>query len=183
MAYSVVYTASTNVPEHNKLYKNILATTITASLVFLLFFVSSLVVGCAPVVNEDNNKTAVGIAEMSQDGTLTIQMFDTPKGVGVEISKPTDPYYEEHIQMVGGIKPGEKKYIRRSVGLVHMNADGSISFVLYGGGTRNGEQYRVTGDARPGEPSYNAMLLRVGGLKPGESKTIPEKNVKQSQEQ
>lgn len=114
-----------------------------------------------------------GIAEMSPDGVLRLQMFDAVKNADTQILKLTDPYYKESVEMVGGIKPGERKLIPRSSGQVHMNADGTIEFVLMTR-TNAGGVGRTFGDAKPGDPSYEAMLSRVGGLKPEETKMIPE---------
>lgn len=122
-----------------------------------------------------DRSSMAGIAEMSPDGVLRLQMFDAVKGADTQVLKPTDPYYKESVEMIGGIKPGERKSIPRFSGQVHMDADGTIEFVLMAR-TSAGGVGRSFGDAKPGDPNYETMLSRVGGLRPGETKMIPEKH-------
>lgn len=121
---------------------------------------------------ESDIKNPAGIAEMSKDGVLTIHMFDAPKGSDSQIVKPSDPYYEEMRQIVGGIQPGERKSIVRSIGQVHMDANMTITYTLHGI-EKSGPQFLKSGQSKPGDPDYDSWISRVGGLKPGETKVIP----------
>ena len=124
-------------------------------------------------MNSDANSHD-GIAEMASDGVLTIRMFGAPKGGDTQIVKPSDPYYEEHLKMVGGIKPGEKKWIDQSIGQIHMDSSGIITYTLHGI-EKSSPQFLKTGKSKPGDPDYVNWVSRVGGLKPGETKLIPAK--------
>lgn len=120
------------------------------------------------------DKNAVGVLEMSTDGTLTLEMFEAPQGANTQTIKPTDRYYERHIQEVGGIHPGERKFIYRSAGEVTMSDDGSIRYIM-NAFSESGEAFGTSGIAKPGDPNYEDLLKRVGGLKPGQTKPLPYK--------
>ena len=102
-------------------------------------------------------------------------MFDAIESANTQILNSTDPYYKESLEMIGGIRPGERKFIPRSSGQVHMNVNGTIEFALIAR-TSTGGVGRTFGDAKPGDPNYEAILSKVGGLNPGETKMILEKD-------
>ncbi len=56
---------------------------------------------------------SIGVASMSADGTISLQLRAESPGGGVGDAllfyKPTDPKYAEVFRHIGGIKPGEVK--------------------------------------------------------------------------
>jgi hypothetical protein len=63
-----------------------------------------------PIPCEDID--SVGLAKMSADGTITLQLrslWPDPVAESVLVFAPDDPQYEEIKHHLGGIKPGESK--------------------------------------------------------------------------
>jgi hypothetical protein len=81
---------------------------------FALGAILSVLLGCAAAQDATTkNTTSIGVATMSVDGTITLQLMAEGAGgtVGdaVLVYKPGDKMYEEVKQHIGGIKPGEEK--------------------------------------------------------------------------
>ena len=58
---------------------------------------------------------SIGVATMTQDGTITLRLRSLPPGPvaeGTMSYRPGDPQYEEIMRHLGGIKPGETKPVR-----------------------------------------------------------------------
>jgi hypothetical protein len=58
---------------------------------------------------------SIGTAQMSADGTITLQLHSIepdPIAEGVLVYAPDDPQYEEIKQHLGGIAPGESKEVK-----------------------------------------------------------------------
>ena len=144
---------------------------ILAIILVLLFL--SFNAGCTrapmePTPMEENSNNMAGIIKMPRDGVLVIRMFHSqgpPHDLFIERDNPS---YKELIYLVGGIKPGEKKLLPRTIGEVHMNADRSITYWYTAGEL-------TIYHAKSGDGVYRGMLSSVGGLEPGESKMIPAK--------
>ena len=64
--------------------------------------------------------------------------------------------------------PSEKPAAGKSIGMARMLADGSI---LVGVGA--GDRAQAVLQLRPGDTQYQLLLDHIGGLKPGETKSIP----------
>ncbi len=60
-----------------------------------------------------------------------------------------------------------------SIGVATMSADGTITLRL----RAESDDGKTVGDGqliyRPGDPKYGEVLRHLGGLKPGESKSVP----------
>jgi hypothetical protein len=114
-----------------------------------------------------------GYAEMSADGTLTVHIVQSS---GVELREthaPGSPDYRSYVAWAGNPRVGERKPIPVYSGLASMDADGVITFTH---GNDNRHELTVeptTGRIRPGDPDYQAMIDRVGGLNAGEFRGIP----------
>ena len=128
--------------------------------------------GCVNKAMGSDLKKSIGTASMAADGVLTLRLDDAPKGQAPEVVKPSDADYQQMLQVVGEIKPGEQKSIFESIGTVHMEADGRITYALHGIETL-GSQFLRSGQSKPGDADYNGWISRVGGLKPGETKSVP----------
>ena len=80
----------------------------------MLGAILSLLLGCAvaPVAMPEN-PSSIGVATMSADGTITLQLRAEGAGgtIGdaVFVYKPGDTMYQEIKRHIGDIKPGEKK--------------------------------------------------------------------------
>ena len=121
-----------------------------------------------------NTEQRIGTLKMSKDRSLILRMFEAPKGADTQIIKPSDRYYQKRIEEVGGLNPGEKKFLYRTAGEVTMNADGSIKYIFDAVGP-SGEALGASGISKPSDPNYNQLIHRVGGLIPGQTKAIPYK--------
>jgi hypothetical protein len=56
----------------------------------------------------------IGDATMAEDGTITINLHRTSDGIFVSGRKqyvPGDPHYQEVLDHIGGLKPGETKLV------------------------------------------------------------------------
>jgi hypothetical protein len=65
-------------------------------------------------LNANSTTDSIGVATMSPDGIIRLQLRAEGPGVvgdAVLVYKPGDPMYEEVKQHIGGIKPGEEKPI------------------------------------------------------------------------
>ena len=81
---------------------------------FMLGAILSLLLGCAAATGTTpENPSSIGVATMSADGTITLQLRAEGAGgtVGdaVFVYKPGDTMYQEIKRHIGDIKPGEKK--------------------------------------------------------------------------
>jgi hypothetical protein len=81
---------------------------------FMLGAILSLLLGCAvaPVAMPEN-PSSIGVATMSADGTITLQLraegAGGTMGDAVFVYRPGDRMYEEIKRHIGNIKPGETK--------------------------------------------------------------------------
>jgi hypothetical protein len=109
------------------------------------------------------DKTNVSVtAHMSDDRIITVHTAD-PRNPGFpdELLKPGARNYDETLQMVGGLSPGQTKRIPQFIGSISMAEDGS---------------YRIRGCCevtdlrivRVGDKDYARIRASVGALKPGE---------------
>lgn len=64
-----------------------------------------------------------------------------------------------------------KEMPREYIGVAYMDKDRALHVVF--GGEKDGEHMDARMKYEPGAPGYEEMVLRVGGLEPGESKPIP----------
>lgn len=123
--------------------------------------------GSAAVVGRSG---VIGTAIMSEDRVITIT-YD-PSAYGHEspplIVRPGDRDYQDHLDLLGGLEPGQQKEVFRYAGIVQMNEDRTLTVTGQGGPHVGAQVYR------PGEPSYDALLKRIGGLEPGHIKGLPE---------
>jgi hypothetical protein len=82
-----------------------------------------LYVGFAAAAHAADNKApihcenveSIGVAHMSEDGVITLQLqspLPGPRAEGALTYAPDDPQYEEIKQHLGGIAPGEYKPVR-----------------------------------------------------------------------
>jgi hypothetical protein len=81
---------------------------------FMLGAILTLLLGCAAApVTTPENPSSIGVATMSADGTITLQLRAEGAGgtIGdaVFVYKPGDTIYEQIKRHIGDIKPGEKK--------------------------------------------------------------------------
>ena len=81
---------------------------------FMLGAILSVLLGCAAAPGTTTqNAAGIGVATMSADGAITLQLRAEGAGgtVGdaVFVYKPGDPMYAEVKQHIGDIKPGETK--------------------------------------------------------------------------
>lgn len=81
---------------------------------FMLGAILSVLLGCAAApVTTPENPSSIGVATMSADGTITLQLraegTSGTVGDAVFVYKPGDTMYEEIKRHIGDIKPGEKK--------------------------------------------------------------------------
>jgi len=56
----------------------------------------------------------IGDATMAEDGTITLNMRRTADGMNVSGTikySPRDPHYQEVLDHIGGLKPGETKLV------------------------------------------------------------------------
>jgi hypothetical protein len=82
--------------------------------VFMLGVILAMLMGCASAQGATTeNPASIGVATMSPDGTITLQLRAEGAGgiVGdaVFVYKPGDKMYAEIKQHIGDIKPGETK--------------------------------------------------------------------------
>ena len=82
--------------------------------VFMLGAILAMLLGCAAATGTTpENAASIGVATMSADGTITLQLRAEGAGgtVGdaVFVYKPGDTMYAEIKQHIGDIKPGETK--------------------------------------------------------------------------
>jgi hypothetical protein len=62
----------------------------------------------------DQNQT-IGTATMSDDGTIVMDLRATSPGAlgdGRILYKPDSPHYQEILRHLGGLNPGETKFVR-----------------------------------------------------------------------
>ena len=82
---------------------------------FIIAILALSEMSCASGGHRMNEKANVGYAEMTSDGVITLHLIGkTDSGIiahAVETHRPSDPEYEEIIQHIGGMKPGEKKAV------------------------------------------------------------------------
>ena len=81
---------------------------------FVLGAIMSVLLGCAAAPGTTTqNAASIGVATMSDDGTITLQLRAEGAGgsVGdaVFVYKPGDKMYAKIKQHIGDIKPGEEK--------------------------------------------------------------------------
>lgn len=77
-------------------------------LVFLIFILTA----CNEEHTMNTKFESIGVAKMSEDGTVSIQLraeSDTAIGDGLFEYKPDSPGYDEIIEHLGGIEPGQEK--------------------------------------------------------------------------
>jgi len=68
-------------------------------------------------------------------------------------------------------EPSENPSSEKSIGMARMLADGTI---LVGVGARGAnDRARAVMQLRPGDTQYQPLLDHIGGLKPGQTKSIP----------
>jgi len=69
------------------------------------------------------------------------------------------------------IEPNEDSAAAKSIGMARMLADGTIMVGVPGSGSGDRAQAVLT--LKPGDTQYQPLLDHIGGLKPGETKSIP----------
>ncbi|MFZ2639409.1 MAG: hypothetical protein WA117_00365 [Verrucomicrobiia bacterium] len=69
--------------------------------------------------SEQENNNGIGTAEMAADGTITLQLRAEGKSGGERavgdamfVYKKDDPKYKDILDHLGGMKPGESKFVK-----------------------------------------------------------------------
>jgi hypothetical protein len=147
----------------------------------LALILLSLVTGAlehSPVAAAEASSDRIGTISMAPDGTVTV-VYDpsssNPNPSPPLTLRPGQDAYASYLELAGGLRPGESKPLYRAVGVVEMNEDKSL-YVFWSGRTLPGGLVVEPGSEtiKPGEPRYDELIRRVGGLTPGHAKILRE---------
>jgi hypothetical protein len=117
----------------------------------------------------------LGTVEMARDGTLTVKWNSEAYGYpSPELTiRSNQPAYRGYIDLVGGLKPGERKPMFGGIATVTMNSDHSLSIGWPGGNQGGLIVEPQTENVNPGSGRYEEILRKLGGLEPGDTKPLP----------
>jgi len=138
-----------------------------------------LVGGCAldDGMSKSSASEVAPVAEVSlgRDRQMTVTNFNQKTADGRPFVLHIDPNqeaYAGYVSLVGGIAPGETKFIYPHKGLAKLNADGTLTVSIFGGRSNDLVIEPSSMTLTVGDPEYAHVIERVGGLQPGQTKPI-----------